>query len=56
MIHTDKPIISVIDEDFQDWADCFVVGAHAKKGLIDFRTGSLTAHLINLDKKPVLIG
>ena len=55
-VHTNKNIISVIDKDYLNWADYFVVGAHAKVGIIDFMVGSLTKHLIKIDKKPVLIG
>lgn len=56
MVHTNRSIISVVDEEYLDWADCFVVGAHAQRGLIDFMTGSLTRHLIKVNRKPVLIG
>lgn len=33
-----------------------VVGAHSKKGLLDFMVGSLSRHLIQAAKKPLLIG
>lgn len=56
VVRTDENIIKVIDRDYLEWADAFVVGAHAKKGLIDFMVGSLTKHLIKINKKPVLIG
>jgi len=52
---TAKKIIDVVDE-YLDWANIVVVGAHSKKSLIDFMVGSLTKHLIKEAKKPLLIG
>jgi len=53
---TAKSITEAVEEEYLDWADFIVVGPHSKKGLIDFMLGSLTKRLINLSKKPVLIG
>lgn len=49
-------IISAIDAEYLDWANLIVVGAHSKKGIFDFMLGSLTKHLIKVNKKPVIIG
>lgn len=53
--YTDQDIIDACDDNL-DWAHVVVVGAHSKHGLFDFMVGSLTNHLIKLNKKPVLIG
>ena len=53
---TQKGIIQTVEEEYIDWASFFVIGAHSKKGLLDFFLGSLTRYLIQEDKKPVLIG
>ncbi len=55
-IWTPGKIINVVDEEYLDWADLFVVGAHSKSGFLDFILGSLTVHLIEYGKKPVFIG
>jgi nucleotide-binding universal stress UspA family protein len=39
-----------------DRATLLVVGAHAKKGLFDFKLGGLTQRLIREVEKPILIG
>ena len=52
---TTQDIIDTIDQDYLNAADFVVVGAHSKKGLFDFIVGSLTRHLIDAAKKPVLI-
>ena len=49
-------IIKTIDEEYLDWADVLVVGAHSKQGLFGFMVGSLTKHLIKVARKPILIG
>jgi nucleotide-binding universal stress UspA family protein len=49
-------IIDLIENKYLDQSDLFVVGAHSKRGLLDFFVGSLTEYLVELDKKPVLIG
>jgi len=53
---TQQGIIQAVEEEYIDWASFFVIGAHSKKGLLDFFLGSLTKYLIQADKKPVLIG
>ena len=53
---TQKGIIQAVEEEYLDWASFFVIGAHSKKGLLDFFLGSLTRYLIQADSKPVLIG
>lgn len=54
--HTDIEIKRACKEEYLDWADVVVVGAHSKRGIFDFMVGSLTKHIIKLDKIPVLIG
>jgi hypothetical protein len=34
---TTEKIIPAIEKKYLDWADFFVVGAHSKKGIVDFR-------------------
>lgn len=53
---TSKPIIEAVGKTYGKWADIFVVGAHSKKGLLDFMVGSLTKSLIKSAQKPVFIG
>ncbi|RMF08020.1 MAG: universal stress protein [Candidatus Neomarinimicrobiota bacterium] len=53
---TPTGIIKAIDTEYIDSHHLFVVGAHSKRGLFDFALGSLTHHLLKLDKRPVLIG
>jgi nucleotide-binding universal stress UspA family protein len=53
---TDENIIQAVDEEYARLADLIVVGAHSKKGLFDFVTGSLTRHLIEEERLPVIIG
>ena len=58
-VETDITVENIIDKiknDYTDWADVFVVGAHSKKGLFDFMVGSLTKYLIEWNRKPVFIG
>lgn len=45
-----------VEKKYMDWADLIVIGAHSKKGILDFMLGSLSTHLIKLDKKPLFIG
>jgi len=42
--------------DYMDWTDVFVVGAHSKKGFLDFMVGNLTKFLIDQNEKAVVIG
>ncbi len=53
---TDDDIIQAIDERYLDAADQVVVGTHSKVAVIDFMIGSVARHLIEVAKKPVLIG
>lgn len=53
---TYESIIEAVEKKYLDWAHIVVVGAHSKKGLFDFMVGSLTNYLIEIAKKPVLIG
>lgn len=53
---TDDHIIEACDKKYLDWAHVAVVGSHSKRGLFDFMVGSLTNHLIKLNKIPVVIG
>lgn len=53
---TVEHIIEKVKAEYMDWADAFVVGAHSRKGFLDFMVGSLTKELIAWNKKPVLIG
>jgi nucleotide-binding universal stress UspA family protein len=55
-IWTPGKIINVVNEEYLDWADLFVVGAHSKSGFLDFIVGSLTKDLIEYGKKIVFIG
>jgi hypothetical protein len=55
-VYTNEPIIKVIDEQYLDTSHVFVVGAHSKHGFFDFALGSLTRHLLKVEKRPVLIG
>lgn len=54
-IHSRKNIISVVSDEYMDWADLFVLGAHSK-GIFDFMIGSLTSFLIRESNKPIFIG
>jgi nucleotide-binding universal stress UspA family protein len=49
-------IIEVVESKYLDWADMVVMGAHSKRGLFDFKLGSLTKFLIERAQKPLLIG
>ncbi|VAX25033.1 hypothetical protein MNBD_IGNAVI01-2604 [hydrothermal vent metagenome] len=55
-IITDKNINQVIKNDYMDWADLVVIGAHSKNKFEEFFVGSLTKELININKKPLFIG
>jgi nucleotide-binding universal stress UspA family protein len=55
-IWTRDNIIHAVDKEYLEQTDIFVVGAHSKRGLFDFIIGSLTRHLLAIDKKPVIIG
>ncbi|MFQ6614602.1 MAG: hypothetical protein ACE5D1_07140, partial [Fidelibacterota bacterium] len=53
---TQQSIRKVIDEKYLETHHVFVVGAHSKRGLFDFTLGSLTRHLLQVGRRPVLIG
>jgi len=53
---TNEDIIDVIQDEYYDKMDGFVVGAHSRDGLFDFLVGSLTKFLVKSAKKPVFIG
>lgn len=55
-IATDKNVIKIIDEKYLKWAHYVVLGAHPKKGIFDFISGSLTRYLIKEAKVPIFIG
>lgn len=51
-----RNIIQLIDEDYINWAHMIILGAHLKKGLFDFVSGSLMRYLIKESKVPLFIG
>ncbi len=53
---TIEKIKDKLQSDFMEWTDVFVVGAHSKKGFMDFMVGNLTKFLIDQNKKAVVIG
>jgi nucleotide-binding universal stress UspA family protein len=53
---TTQNILDAVREHHLDWAGMAVVGAHAKKGLVDFMVGSLTKTLVQAARIPVFIG
>ena len=53
---TEDDIVEAVDERYLDAADLVVLGAHSKVAVIDFLIGSLTRHLIEVARKPILIG
>ena len=55
-VWTPQDIIWSIESGYLDWADLVVVGAHSKKGLVDFIVGSVAKYLIRQAKKPLLLG
>ncbi len=55
-IHTKKNIIEVVNNEYLDWANLIVVGAHSQKGIFGFFVGSLTKFLVNEPKTAVFIG
>jgi len=52
----DGDVNEIIESDYYDAMDGFVVGAHARKGVFDFLIGSLTKFLVRKAEKPVFIG
>lgn len=55
-VWTSDDIIDVIQKEYYDSMDGFVIGAHARDGIFDFLVGSLTKYLVKSAKKPVFIG
>jgi nucleotide-binding universal stress UspA family protein len=55
-VWTKDHIVDVVNNEYLEQNDLFVVGAHSKHGLFDFIIGSLTQHLLTIEKKPVIIG
>jgi nucleotide-binding universal stress UspA family protein len=49
-------VINIIESDYYDKMDGFVVGAHARSGVFDFLIGSLTKFLVRKADKLVFIG
>ncbi len=52
---TPKKIEEVMDEEYLNWAHLIFVGASSTKGLLEFMMGSLTRHLVETARKPVII-
>lgn len=55
-VWVNENIKDVIENNYYDSMDGFVVGAHAREGIFDFLVGSLTKFLVKSAKKPVFIG
>ena len=55
-IYTGENIIRHISKNHLDWPDTIVLGAHSKKGIFDFMSGSLTRFLTEEGTKPLFIG
>ena len=55
-VWTQKDIIKIIEDEYYDAMDIFVVGAHARDKIFDFLVGSLTKYLVKNAKIPVFIG
>ena len=53
---TPEDILKVVDQEYYERYDSFVVGAHAREGIFDFILGSLTSLLVQRGEKPVFIG
>jgi nucleotide-binding universal stress UspA family protein len=53
---TEDDIVEAVDERYLEAADLVVLGAHSKIAVIDFLIGSLARHLIEVARKPILIG
>lgn len=54
--YTGENIIRHISKNHLDWPDTIVLGAHSKKGIFDFMSGSLTRFLTEEGTKPLFIG
>jgi hypothetical protein len=51
-----EDILEVIREEYLDWTDFIVIGAHSKPRILDFVMGGLTRRLMKMERKPMLIG
>ncbi len=51
-----KSILDLMAQQYLDWADLVVAGAHSKRGILDFMVGSLIKYLIDEARKPLFIG
>lgn len=55
-VWTTSNVKDLLEDTYIDSTDLFVMGVHSRKGLFDFSIGSIPKYLIDLDKKPILIG
>lgn len=51
-----KDFKDALESKYFNWADVIVVGAHSKRGLLDFLVGSTTKYIIKNGNHPVFIG
>ena len=54
-VWTPKKILDCLDSEYYDWANMIVLGAHSKRPLADFFTGSLSNTLIKRGDKALFI-
>jgi nucleotide-binding universal stress UspA family protein len=54
-VWTPKKVLDSLDGEFYDWADLIVLGAHSRRPIADFFTGSLSKTLIQRGEKPLFI-
>lgn len=54
-VFTSRGILPAISEEWMDWADMVVVGAHSKKGIFGKLLGSLAKYLISENRKRVMV-
>ncbi len=55
-VYTPENIKKYIGNNYLDWADMYVLGAHSQKGISEYLTGSYTKYLINNTNAPIFIG
>ncbi len=55
-VYTPENVKKFIGNNYLDWADMYVLGAHSQKGLTEYLTGSYTKYLINNTNAPIFIG
>lgn len=53
---SDQKFVDLLKENFYQWADLLVLGAHSKKSILEFLVGSATEFVINQADRPVFIG